>query len=1195
MISGGGGAQPSAPIISAAPLAGGGHGDDGVRWIDTESERMSQRAALEDGPAYRQLHRPHMTNADMGLFGGEPGFDRSPRQYVDPDKPHLKYVYAHGGVANNLRWARYGYFKPELNLIDMDKLVRYARMLPEASRLFTDCVTSRVALDDWNAAAILRHGRWSLEQLLESCGWGETAAMTEYDLMCETFERMLQTTLPPVEVGPMCHAEMIRMATAARRYADGWNLFRARALEEHDAALAVLRDATSSVRDQLSLSSSIVRNTPSSLDAKRSRPRGVVKARTLAAMASSSDGHVGVNGVLDGATLPMQSQFELTADFYDATATLAYEAGCYEAALGELGRVLASGYRPFETTLRVGMLAASRLGHFDRGFQIWLLYDHFEFLKSAAAVEAYATLVAVGATRERGSLQSGTHRGAQIEPTSGGDRRRRRHAATLDGGKHAGGHVPSAMALLGQLPALSEAILKPQMAPHRHAFDKAPPRTTVTSTTVSWTLFGLQSSYGPLPSEDGEATEGSSASLRTESSAPLSPGMTPLTLRATRHQMDIAAQQHRGASEFVLSYVQSCRRQGVAFDYEVSTFALAACCRDRFTGAATALAILDETALLVSGPRSTTTMLDPSYSTSTMSPEMTYLLLRALRNNGFQPAAVSDDLDSDRSNQDPRRQKVQRDGDNDTDNDRHRPILWSPKAASAAVLSHAAAVMARARRGYANSPLFPLIDRQFFALCADAGALLPFGAMAKHVIAAGDGICRATPMELEGESMHQTAVAAAVGVKVEDRDGSSTAVTASKDPSHDDVKVQSSRKAMRWPQSLRPLPLPDTIAVSWLRCATNAILLGTAVRSPQTATASSASGGRGGGASSTSGGGQPPVEAIVLLADDAVGQCLRLAQAAAADGGIVTSLPFVLALARYAAVRKQHQQGGIKHAGEDGKAHGTHQRQMKKWLDATSGRGARTRRGRGTIFSPDIDAYLSSWTWVTVAHAAEGRHHARKGAKSGVRRRQRARCDKAMGGKANAFAVTRLSGLELMTWATARVRRSACGRKSILSRRPPVLSARKTAIAAAFFRSLGGSDEGGSPSSSRRGRSPPQSPTTAAKNRADHRYHLGRGEPATAVPLNAELRRALTQQMDDERLGYAALAAVAASPWTLRPLRSKWRIRDFDIKSRRHGQYNSRNPVTQEDFKRVRSTQPFGHMDINNRGDYSPTSAASNT
>lgn len=47
----------------------------------------------------------------MGLFGGEPGFEKAHRVWVDPDNPHMKQMFNQTALASNLRYSRYGYFK----------------------------------------------------------------------------------------------------------------------------------------------------------------------------------------------------------------------------------------------------------------------------------------------------------------------------------------------------------------------------------------------------------------------------------------------------------------------------------------------------------------------------------------------------------------------------------------------------------------------------------------------------------------------------------------------------------------------------------------------------------------------------------------------------------------------------------------------------------------------------------------------------------------------------------------------------------------------------------------------------------------------------------------------------------------------------------------------------------------------------
>ncbi|KAK7194985.1 hypothetical protein NESM_000421100 [Novymonas esmeraldas] len=200
-------------------------------WID---DTAREAAALQEhlrSPAYVELHRPALTTSAMGLFGGEPGFEKAHRVWVDPDRPHMRHMFNVTPLAKNLRYTRYGYFKRDMHLLDIDKLVRHARMLPTPNRLLTDFLYQRVPLPDKSCAAILRYQRDQLTLLAE---WQRVAS---FQCAEEVFERMVVTNIPPVDVGPETHAEMIRCCAVCREWEKGWGVYLQRARElEADAA-----------------------------------------------------------------------------------------------------------------------------------------------------------------------------------------------------------------------------------------------------------------------------------------------------------------------------------------------------------------------------------------------------------------------------------------------------------------------------------------------------------------------------------------------------------------------------------------------------------------------------------------------------------------------------------------------------------------------------------------------------------------------------------------------------------------------------------------------------------------------------------------------------------------------------------------------------------------------------------------------
>ncbi|KAG5482610.1 hypothetical protein CUR178_05753 [Leishmania enriettii] len=206
-------------------------GDKPALWIDDTAPAAKALDEHLQSAAYKELHRPALTTSAMGLFGGEPGFEKAHRVWVDPDRPHMKHIYNQTPLAKNLRYTRYGYFKRDMHLLDIDKLVRHARMLPTPNRLLTDFLYQRVPLPDKSCAAILRYQR---DQLTLVANWQRVAS---FQCAEEIFERMVVTNMPPVDVGPETHAEMIRCCAVCREWEKGWNVYLQRAREmEADTA-----------------------------------------------------------------------------------------------------------------------------------------------------------------------------------------------------------------------------------------------------------------------------------------------------------------------------------------------------------------------------------------------------------------------------------------------------------------------------------------------------------------------------------------------------------------------------------------------------------------------------------------------------------------------------------------------------------------------------------------------------------------------------------------------------------------------------------------------------------------------------------------------------------------------------------------------------------------------------------------------
>lgn len=204
-------------------------------WLDDMAHKEAAVQAHRASPEYQELHRGSFTNSDMGLFGGERGFEVSPRTWVDPDNPTIPHIFNVTALSKNLRYARYGYFKSDLQIIDMDKLVRHARMLPGANKLLMDCVSQRASLDDAACAAILMHSYRCLMSMSH-----ETRQPYFRDNVEMVFERMLITSIPPVEVGVAAHAAAIRCCALAGRFEEGYNGYRAHAVEEANRVTDIL-------------------------------------------------------------------------------------------------------------------------------------------------------------------------------------------------------------------------------------------------------------------------------------------------------------------------------------------------------------------------------------------------------------------------------------------------------------------------------------------------------------------------------------------------------------------------------------------------------------------------------------------------------------------------------------------------------------------------------------------------------------------------------------------------------------------------------------------------------------------------------------------------------------------------------------------------------------------------------------------
>lgn len=221
-------AARSATEYSHQLSAEGGPDGTNALWFDDTADSKRAHDKLLQSAEYKELHRPAVTTSSMGLFGGEPGFEKSYRVWVDPDRPQMKHVYNQTALAKNLRYTRYGYFKRDMHLLDVDKLVRHARMLPTPNRLLGDFLYQRIPLPDKSCAAFLRYQR---DQMLLLDEWSRSSS---FDCAVEMFERMVVTNIPPVEVGVETHAELVRCCAVAKKWAEGWEVYvrRAREMEE---------------------------------------------------------------------------------------------------------------------------------------------------------------------------------------------------------------------------------------------------------------------------------------------------------------------------------------------------------------------------------------------------------------------------------------------------------------------------------------------------------------------------------------------------------------------------------------------------------------------------------------------------------------------------------------------------------------------------------------------------------------------------------------------------------------------------------------------------------------------------------------------------------------------------------------------------------------------------------------------------
>ncbi|AYU77743.1 hypothetical protein, conserved [Leishmania donovani] len=338
-------------------------GDKLTLWIDDTAPAARALEEHIQSAAYKELHRPALTTSAMGLFGGEPGFEKAHRVWVDPDRPHMKHMYNQTPLAKNLRYTRYGYFKRDMHLLDIDKLVRHARMLPTPNRLLTDFLYQRVPLPDKSCAAILRYQR---DQLTLVADWQRVAS---FQCAEEIFERMVVTNIPPVDVGPETHAEMIRCCAVCGEWEKGWDVYLQRAREMEADATGDAADAftlTTYLYDAV-LELCVACQKPShgmaimaEVIQRHLRPRPSMLAKTMILVSMAAE--------------ELQKAPAASSAFASGETTEAASASS-SASPDALGGV--SG------------VPATWEAYTARGLDTWSLYDFYSLKRSSECVEAY--------------------------------------------------------------------------------------------------------------------------------------------------------------------------------------------------------------------------------------------------------------------------------------------------------------------------------------------------------------------------------------------------------------------------------------------------------------------------------------------------------------------------------------------------------------------------------------------------------------------------------------------------------------------------------------------------------------------------------------------------------------------------------------------------------------------------------------
>lgn len=342
------------------------------RWIDRDDEHLRRLEQQRRTDAYVELHRRPSTHSDLGLYGGEAGFEKTPRVWVDPDNPHVDQVFNLTPLATNIQWMRYGHFKRELHIIDIDKLCRHARLLPSIDKLLTDLVTMRVALDDEQCAALIRHGARSYMHLV-----GTDRENAFFQRIQQCFERFLAAITPPMHAGPKTHADMIRVCALGKRWEEGFHHFRQRAVEQAEA-FAEKKAAQRRRFDG---------DEPLDQDSFFYEQHQQQRMKERLALDSRRSAELETAAARDGG-------FELDSNFYDAVLDLCVACEKYDEGLKQLRLLIASGHRPRMSSLTNGLIAATAVRDQAAGQDIARLVQLYQRRPNAPYYEARAAFAA---------------------------------------------------------------------------------------------------------------------------------------------------------------------------------------------------------------------------------------------------------------------------------------------------------------------------------------------------------------------------------------------------------------------------------------------------------------------------------------------------------------------------------------------------------------------------------------------------------------------------------------------------------------------------------------------------------------------------------------------------------------------------------------------------------------------------------